>query len=104
MAAGLLGEALEVFPELGMLLHQLLLGYRQLHAEQPVLQRGFVQDVVRVQCLALHLEIEAEFPRPEAVKILPGAVELAQRLARLCPIPRPDLADWVALGPMSPLC
>src|ERR1035437_5491216 len=85
-------QALEVFPELGMLLDQLLFGHRQLVAQQEVLERILVQDVVDVDRIALHIQIKPTVTRPQPVKLLLASVETPERFARVGQLLRPQPA------------
>jgi len=76
-----------------MLLEELLLGHGQFHAEERVLERGLVQDVVGVELVAVHGEVEAEVAGPQAVERDFTAREPPKRLAGVGEVGRPDLAD-----------
>ena len=66
-----------------MLLEQLLLRYRHLRPEKEILQGILVQDVMRVNRVGRHLEIEAKIARAEAVESFSTPREAAERLAAM---------------------
>src|SRR5882724_8518226 len=89
----LLRQALEIFPELGMLLDQLLLGHGQLVAQEKIFERVFVQDIVDVQRLARHAEIKPKLAGAQPVEFLRPAVKPPERFARMRQLLRPQAAD-----------
>src|SRR4051812_22890156 len=78
-ASGLFGEGLEVFPKLRVLLHQLRFRDRQFVAQQEVFEGVLMQNVERVQGVAVHVEVEPEISRSQPVQRLPAAIEAAER-------------------------
>jgi hypothetical protein len=76
-----------------VLLHELLLGDGELVAEQEVFERVAVQDVVRVQRVALYFEVKTVIAGAQPVLLPVAAMKTPERLAGVGQVPRFQAAD-----------
>src|SRR5690606_32520759 len=88
-------EAFQVFPELRVLLHELLLRYGQLVAQEKILERVPVQDVIHMQGIAPRFEIEPEVSDPQTIKRFLASSKLPERLPGMRQISRLQVADGI---------